>query len=163
MSRFVTGRAQILRSKPKPILWLGHKGDNMVNKVMLIGNLGADPEMIETKSGSNVCKLRLATTDRRKDKDTGDWADHTEWHNVVCFGKTANNVGKYCHKGKQIYVEGRMQTRKWQDKEGNNRYSTEVIGDSIRFLKGGSEQQQPRRTSSRPQQGSFQDDQDLLY
>ncbi len=135
----------------------------MVNKVLLIGNLGADPEMIETKTGNSVCKLRLATTDRRKDKDTGDWADHTEWHNVVCFGKTANNVGKYCHKGKQIYVEGRMQTRKWQDKDGNNRYTTEVIGDNIRFLKGGNEQQQPRRQQSRQDNRGGQDEMDLLY
>tara|TARA_R100000278_G_scaffold110649_1_gene87903 strand:+ start:189 stop:596 length:408 start_codon:yes stop_codon:yes gene_type:complete len=135
----------------------------MVNKVILIGNLGQDPEVKETKTGNHVCKLRLATTDRRKDRDSGDWSDHTEWHNVVCFGKTANNVAKYCQKGKQIYVEGRLQTRKWQDKDGRDRYTTEVIGDNIRFLKGGNEQQQPRRQQGRQEHRGQQDEMDLLY
>ena len=135
----------------------------MVNKVILIGNLGQDPEVKETKTGTHVCKLRLATTDRRKDRDSGDWSDHTEWHNVVCFGKTANNVGKYCQKGKQIYVEGRLQTRKWQDKDGRARYTTEVIGDNIRFLKGGNEKQQPRRQQGLQEHRGQQDEMDLLY
>ena len=101
-----------------------------VNKVILVGNLGADPEA----KNNSVVSLRLATTDRKKDGD--NWVDHTEWHRVVCFGKTAENVVKYCKKGKQIYVEGKIRTRKWQDKEGKDRWSTEVIGDQIRFLGG---------------------------
>lgn len=108
-----------------------------VNKAILIGNLGADPEMRTTGSGTAVANLRLATTERRKDRE-GNWTDHTEWHNVVVFGRTAENVGKFCKKGKQIFVEGRIQTRKWQDRDGNNRYSTEVVADNVRFLSSGS-------------------------
>ena len=107
-----------------------------VNKAILVGNLGQDPEMRTTGSGTTVSNLRVATTDRRKDRD-GNWTDHTEWHNVVVFGKTAENVGRYCKKGKQLYIEGRIQTRKWQDRDGNNRYSTEVVADQVRFLGGG--------------------------
>ena len=106
-----------------------------VNKAILIGNLGADPEMRTTAGGMTVGNLRLATSDRRKDRD-GNWTDHTEWHTVVCFGKTAENVGRFCRKGKQIFVEGRIQTRKWQDKDGRDRWSTEIVADNIRFLGG---------------------------
>jgi len=107
----------------------------MVNKVLLIGNLGQDPEMRSTASGTSVANLRLATTDRRKDRD-GNWNDHTEWHSVVAFGRTAENVAQYCRKGKQLFIEGRLQTRKWQTKEGQDRYSTEIVADNIRFLGG---------------------------
>lgn len=107
-----------------------------VNKAILIGNLGQDPELRNTASGTPVCTLRIATTERRKGAD-GQWADQTEWHSVVTFGRTAENVHKYCRKGRQIYVEGRIQTRKWQDKEGRDRYSTEIVADDIRFLGGG--------------------------
>lgn len=106
-----------------------------VNKAILVGNLGQDPEMRTTASGTTVCNIRLATSDRRKDRD-GQWTDHTEWHTVVCFGRTAENVGKFCRKGKQVYVEGRIQTRKWQDKDGRDRWSTEIVADNIRFLGG---------------------------
>lgn len=107
-----------------------------VNKVILIGNLGQDPEVRSTAGGTQVASLRIATSERRKDKG-GEWADHTEWHSVVAFGRTAENIGRYCKKGKQIFVEGRLQTRKWQDKEGNDRWSTEVVADNVRFLGGG--------------------------
>jgi len=113
----------------------------MINKVTLIGNLGQDPDMRSTASGAAVTNLRIATTERRKDRD-GNWTDHTEWHSVVAFGRTAENVGKYCRKGKQIYVEGRLQTRKWQDRDGRDRYTTEVVADNIRFLGGGAGQGQ---------------------
>ena len=106
-----------------------------VNKATLIGNLGADPEIRTTANGTSVGNLRIATTDRRKDRD-GNWNDHTEWHNVVVFGKTAENVGRFCRKGKQIYVEGRIQTRKWQDRDGRDRYTTEIVADNVRFLSG---------------------------
>ena len=108
----------------------------MINKVILIGNLGQDPDLRSTASGATVANLRIATTERRKDRD-GNWNDHTEWHSVVSFGRTAENVGKYCRKGKQVYIEGRLQTRKWQDRDGRDRYSTEGVADNIRFLGGG--------------------------
>ena len=107
-----------------------------VNKVQLIGNLGRDPETRSSQGGSTIANLRIATTERRKDRD-GNWNDHTEWHNVVCFGRTAENAAKYLAKGRQVYIEGRLQTRKWQDKEGKDRWSTEVVCDQLRFLGGG--------------------------
>ncbi len=106
-----------------------------VNKVILVGNLGADPESRTTQSGSTVANLRIATSERAKDRD-GNWADHTEWHKVACFGRTAENVARFCRKGKQVYIEGKIRTRKWQDRDGNDRWSTEVIADQIRFLGG---------------------------
>ena len=105
-----------------------------VNRVTLIGNLGADPEARTTTTGTQVANLRLATTTRRKDAATGEWVEHTEWHRVVCFGRTAENVVSYLTKGRQIYVEGELRTNKWQDREGNDRYTTEVIGQHVRFL-----------------------------
>lgn len=107
-----------------------------VNKVILIGNLGADPETRTTQGGMTVANLRIATTERRKDKD-GNWTDHTEWHRVTCFGKTAENVAKFLKKGRQIYIEGSLRTSKYQDKEGKDRYSTDVIANEIRFLAAG--------------------------
>ncbi|MCB9760356.1 MAG: single-stranded DNA-binding protein [Alphaproteobacteria bacterium] len=111
----------------------------MINKVILIGNLGQDPELRTTGGGTAVVNLRIATSERRKDRD-GNWADHTEWHSVVAFGRTAENVNQYCRKGRQLYIEGRLQTRQWQDRDGNNRYSTEVVADIIRFLGGRGEE-----------------------
>lgn len=107
----------------------------MVNKVLLIGNLGQDPDLRSTAGGQSVATLRVATTDKYKDKE-GTLQERTEWHTVVVWGRDAENVAKYCKKGKQIYIEGRLQTRKWQDKEGKDRYSTEVVGETIRFLGG---------------------------
>ncbi len=100
-----------------------------VNKVILVGNLGADPQSLGA-----VAKLRLATTERKKQNE--EWVDHTEWHNVACFGRIAENVLKYCRKGKQVYVEGKIRTSKYQDRDGNDRWSTEVIADQVRFLGG---------------------------
>lgn len=109
---------------------------NGVNKVILVGNLGADPDVRYTQAGSPVANLRVAVGERRK-VDNG-WVDHTEWVSVVCFGKTAENAGRFLKKGRQIYVEGRLQTRKWQDREGNDRWSTEVIAHQLLFLSDGS-------------------------
>lgn len=100
---------------------------------MLVGNLGADPEIKTTNSGMQIGNLRLATTERKKDKD-GNWTDHTEWHRVTCFDRTAENVGKFTRKGSQLYIEGRIQTRKYQDKDGQDRYSTEIVADIVKFL-----------------------------
>ena len=105
----------------------------MINKAIIVGNLGAKPELRSTNSGSHVSSLRIATSERRKDS-SGTWTDHTEWHSVVVFGKTAENVCKFLDKGRQVYVEGRLQTRKWEDKEGRDRWSTEIIANNIKFL-----------------------------
>lgn len=107
-----------------------------VNKVILVGNLGQDPELRATGGGTPVANLRIATSERRRDRD-GNWNDHTEWHSVVVFGKTAENVSRYLSKGRQVYIEGRLQTRKWQDREGKDRWTTEVVGDNVKFLQGG--------------------------
>ena len=104
-----------------------------VNKVILIGNLGADPETRTAGTGTVVGNLRIATTERVKDRE-GNWNEQTEWHRVVCFGKTAENVAKFLSKGRQVYVEGRLRTNKWQDRDGNDRWTTEVIANQIRFL-----------------------------
>ena len=105
-----------------------------VNKVLLIGNLGADPETRTTPSGTVVANLRLATTERVKRGE--EWISETEWHRVVCFGKTAENVARFCQKGKQLYIEGRIRTQKWTDKEGKDRWSTEVVANQVKFLGG---------------------------
>ncbi|MPY89792.1 MAG: single-stranded DNA-binding protein [Luteitalea sp.] len=107
-----------------------------VNKVILVGNLGRDAELRFTPAGVAVSNFSLATTDRRKDSRTGDWQDHTEWHRVVLFGKQAESLQDYLKKGKQIYVEGRLQTRSWDDREGQKRYTTEVLADRIQLLGG---------------------------
>lgn len=106
-----------------------------VNKVILVGNLGKDPEVRYVQSGNAVCTLRLAVTERRKDGD--GWKDHTEWMDVVTFGKTAENAGQYLQKGRQVYVEGRLQTRQYKDKEGQERWRTEVVANQVLFLGGG--------------------------
>jgi single-strand DNA-binding protein len=107
----------------------------MVNKVILVGNLGQDPETRHTNGGNSVTQLRLATTEKYKDRD-GAMQERTEWHTVIVWGKQGEACGKHLTKGRQVYVEGRLTTRKWQDKEGKDRYTTEVIGDNVRFLGG---------------------------
>src|SRR5689334_21843262 len=106
-----------------------------VNKVILIGNLGADPETRYLPSGDAVTNIRIATTDTWKDK-SGEKQEHTEWHRVAFFGKTAEIAGEYLKKGSPVYVEGRIRTRKWQDKEGQERYSTEIVADRMQLLGG---------------------------
>ncbi|MDR3395708.1 MAG: single-stranded DNA-binding protein [Parasulfuritortus sp.] len=106
-----------------------------VNKVIIIGNLGRDPEMRYLPSGDAVANLRIATTDKFKDK-SGDMQEVTEWHSVAFFGKTAEICGQYLKKGSQLYVEGSLRTRKWQDKDGNDRYTTEIRGDRMQMLGG---------------------------
>lgn len=106
-----------------------------VNKVFLLGNLGADPELRYTPNKMAVSTLRLATGERRKDQ-SGNWVDHTEWHQVVVWGKQAENCSQFLQKGRQIFVEGRIQTRKWQDKEGKDRYSTEIVAINVQFVGG---------------------------
>ncbi len=105
-----------------------------VNKVILVGNLGADPETRYLPSGDAVCNIRVATTDRIRDKTSGEYKENTEWHRIVFFGKLAETAGQYLKKGRQVYVEGRIRTNKWRDKEGNERYTTEIIGNDMKML-----------------------------
>ncbi len=105
-----------------------------LNKVMLIGNLGVDPEVRATPSGTYVANLRLATSYSRKDPQTGNWIDETEWHRVVLFNRTAEVAQQYLRKGSKVYIEGRLQTRKWQDQDGNDRWTTEIIGNEMQML-----------------------------
>jgi len=112
-----------------------------VNKVILIGNLGKDPEVRYTPSGTAIANITLATSESWKDKQTGENVERTEWHRVVFYQRLAEIVGEYLRKGSKVYVEGRLQTRKWQDKNsGQDRYTTEIIADSMQMLdsKGGS-------------------------
>jgi len=109
-----------------------------INKVILIGNLGNDPEMRHTPNGAGVCEFRLATNEAWTDKQ-GQRQERTEWHRVVVWGKKAEVCSKYLSKGRQVYVEGRLRTRSWEDKEGNKRYTTEVVANDVQFLGGGRE------------------------
>jgi single-strand DNA-binding protein len=104
-----------------------------VNRVFLIGNLGADPEVRATQSGLFAANFRIATNVRYKDKD-GNQREHTEWHRIVTFGKLAEISRDYLRRGRQVFVEGRLQTREWQDKDGHKRYTTEVVVDNLQFL-----------------------------
>lgn len=105
-----------------------------VNKVILIGNLGVDPELRQLPSGVPVVNARLATSSGWKDKATGENKERTEWHNVVFFNRLAEVVGKYTRKGSKIYVEGALRTRKWQGKDGQDRYSTEIVASDMQML-----------------------------
>ncbi len=107
-----------------------------INKVILIGHLGQDPEVRALPSGSSIANLRIATTESWKDKQSGEFKEQTEWHTVVLFGRTAEVAAEYLKKGSQVYIEGRLRTRKWQDKTGNDRYSTEVVGNDMQMLGG---------------------------
>lgn len=105
-----------------------------LNRITLIGNLGQEPQTRQTQGGSQVANLRLATNEKWRDRSSGEMKTSTEWHNVVAFGSTAEFVSRYLAKGSLIYVEGRIQTRKWQDKNGADRYTTEVIAQSMQIL-----------------------------
>lgn len=105
-----------------------------VNKVILIGNLGKDPEVRYSPNGQAVANVTIATSESWKDKNTGDKQERTEWHRVVFFGRLAEIAGEYLKKGAQIYVEGRLQTRKWQDKDGKDRYTTEIVAAEMQML-----------------------------
>ena len=106
-----------------------------LNKVMLIGNLGKDPEVRYTPAGTAVASFSIATGEKFKNKN-GEWEERTEWHNVVLWGRQAEIAGEYLGKGKTVYIEGRLQTRKWQDKDGRDRWTTEVVGERMQMLSG---------------------------
>jgi single-strand DNA-binding protein len=107
-----------------------------INKVILIGHLGADPETRAMPSGMTVANMRLATTESWKDKQTGEQQERTEWHNVALFGRLGEIAAEYLRKGSQVYIEGRLRTRKWQDKEGRDRYTTEIVANEMQMLGG---------------------------
>ncbi len=120
-----------------------------INKVLILGRLGQDPEIRATASGTQVANLSIATNSRTKDMN-GNWTDVTEWHKVSLFGKTAEIAGQYLRKGSQVYIEGRIQTRKWQDQNGQDRYTTEIIGNEMQMI-GGNE-----GGNAAPQQQGYQ-------
>jgi len=107
-----------------------------INKAILVGHLGRDPEIRYAASGAAIANVSVATSESWKDKQTGENQERTEWHRVVFFGRLAEIVGEYLKKGSQIYVEGRIQTRKWQDKDGNDRYTTEIVANDMQMLGG---------------------------
>jgi len=132
-----------------------------VNKCIIIGNLGRDPEVKYSQGGLAICKLSVAVTERVKDGDS--WKDHTEWMRVTLFGKTAENAGQYLQKGRQVYVEGRLKTDKYKDKEGVEKTSTEVVANLIQFLGSGGGERAPRTndepgTTAPPAGDGFEDD-----
>jgi single-strand DNA-binding protein len=127
-----------------------------INKVILVGNLGADPDTRYMPSGKAVTNIRVATSESWKDKQTGDMQERTEWHSIVMYDKLGEIAAEYLRKGSQVYIEGKIRTRKWQDKEGKDRYTTEIIADQMQMLGsrggGGGAPSEPRepRSSSRP-------------
>lgn len=127
-----------------------------VNKAIIVGNLGQDPEMRFLPSGEAVANLRVATTDQWKDKD-GNKQEATEWHRVSFFGKIAEVCGQYLKKGAQVYIEGSIRTRKWQDKEGQDRYTTEIRGDRMQMLGGKTDREAPSAPARPDNPGSFDD------
>jgi len=139
-----------------------------MNKVQLIGHLGADPEIRSMPSGSSVANIRIATSEKWKDKQSGEQKERTEWHTVAMFGRLAEIAEEYLTKGSHVFIEGSLRTRKWQDKQGNDRYSTEVIADQLGMLGGGQGRQgerrgekpaqQPSAPAQRPKRDEFDDD-----
>ncbi len=105
-----------------------------VNKVILVGNLGADPETRSMPSGTSVTNIRIATSESWKDKASGAQQERTEWHNVVLFARLGEVAAEYLRKGSQVFIEGKLRTRKWQDKQGNDRYTTEIVADNMQML-----------------------------
>jgi single-strand DNA-binding protein len=108
-----------------------------INKVILVGNLGADPETRAMPSGTTVANLRIATSESWRDKQSGEQQERTEWHRVALFGRLGEIAAEYLKKGSQVYIEGSLRTRKWQDKQGNERYSTEIVANEMQMLGGG--------------------------
>ena len=119
-----------------------------VNKVILIGNLGQDPETRTTPGGTTVTNIRIATSESWKDKTSGEMKEQTEWHGIVLWNRLGEIAAEYLKKGSQVYIEGRLQTRKWQDKQGNDRYTTEIVASEMQMLggRGGGSTQETRDT-----------------
>jgi len=127
-----------------------------VNKVIILGRIGKDPEIRYTGEGTAVCNFSLATSEQWKDKSTGEKKEKTEWHRVVVFGKVAELCNQYLSKGRQAYVEGRLETRSWDNKEGVKQYTTEIKASSVQFI-GGDDKQAPAQKQQAPNMQSFDD------
>jgi len=135
----------------------------MLNQLQIIGNLGADPELRYTPTGAAVCNFPVATTERWKDSN-GDQQERTEWHSVVAWRGLADVCAKYLHKGKQVYISGRLQTRSWTDQDGAKRYKTEVIADTMKMLgSAGSRQDSAAPSAPMPEEPSFNPDDDIPF
>jgi len=129
---------------------------NGINKVILVGRLGNDPEVRYTQSGSAIASISVATYEAWKDKQTGDQQERTEWHRVSLFNRLGEIAGEYLRKGSQVYIEGKLQTRKWQDKEGNDRYTTEIVANVMQMLGGKAEGSGQSQQDHRGHPGSNQ-------
>lgn len=133
-----------------------------VNKVIIVGNLGADPESRFAPSGDAICNIRVATSEAWKDRQTGERKEATEWHRINFYGKLAEIAGQYLRKGSQVYIEGSLRTRKWTDKDGQEKYSTEIRADEMKMLGGKPEGQQqaaaPRQQAQKQSGGMDMDD-----
>lgn len=127
-----------------------------INKVILIGNLGNDPEVKYMPNGNAVANITIATSESWKDKNTGEQVDKTEWHRIIFFRKLAEIVGKYLKKGSKVYIEGKLQTRKWQDKNGNDRYTTEVVANEMQMLDSKADSDVSRQAKAAPSNHSVQ-------
>ena len=124
-----------------------------VNKVILVGNLGRDPEVRSFQNGGKVCNLRIATSENWKDRNTGERRERTEWHSVAIFSEPLARIAEqYLRKGSKVYIEGQLETRKWQDQNGQDRYTTEIIADQMQMLGGKGGQQQPQQQPQKPAQ-----------
>ena len=119
-----------------------------INKVFLIGNLGTEVELRTTHDGTSVANFRMATSETWKDKQTGEKKEKTEWHTIVVWAKQAQTCAEYLHKGRQVHIEGKIQTREWEDDNKNKRYKTEIVADKVTFLKDGSRQSQPQTNNN---------------
>lgn len=135
-----------------------------INKVILVGNLGNDPEVRYGNNGAAIANLSVATSDSWKDKNTGEQVEKTEWHRVVMFNRLGEIAGEYLRKGSKVYIEGKLQTRKWQDQSGQDRYTTEIVGNEMQMLdsrgdnagQGGGYQPKPSQPTAPQQQGGGQ-------
>jgi single-strand DNA-binding protein len=132
-----------------------------VNKAIIVGNLGADPEQRYTQNNTPVTTFRIATTDQWTDKQSGQRQERTEWHRIVAWGRLAEICGEYLHKGKQVYIEGSLQTREWEDKDGQKRYTTEIVAQAMQMLGNRDDAQQQPRQQEAP--ATVPDDDDLPF
>lgn len=136
----------------------------MINKAIIIGNLGADPEIRYTQSGSAVANLSVATTEKWKDKNSGEWQEQTEWHRCVAFNRLAEIIGEYLSKGSRVYIEGKIQTRKWEDNDNITRYTTEIVAREMKMLGGkGAQEEKREEPQEKHKQKPFPEDEDIPF
>lgn len=124
-----------------------------VNKVIIVGNLGNDPEIRYSNNGAAIANISVATSESWKDKNSGERQERTEWHRIVLFNRLGDIAGEYLKKGSKVYIEGKLQTRKWQDQQGQDRYTTEIVADQMQMLDARGQQQQPQNQGYQQNQG----------